>query len=149
MTVVNQTLGITVLRKPSWGTIVILDAVSRVSAGIVVPGPILAGTLTGILSMKPCISEKVPGNWRKQADLRIQTPEMNVEKLMEQQMSLMRELMQMMNAQIVHLRNQMNTGDRLSTSNRRNSRGLLHFTRLLPNSKIAVRSMVGTSERSY
>ena len=32
---------------------------------------------------------------------------------MEQQMSLMRELMQMINAQIVHWRNQMNTGNRL------------------------------------
>ena len=49
----------------------------------------------------------------QQADLRIRTPEMNVEKLMEQQMSLMREVMQMLNAQIVHLRNQMNTGNRL------------------------------------
>ena len=27
------------------------------------PSPILAGTLTGILSMKPCISEKVLSNW--------------------------------------------------------------------------------------
>ena len=34
---------------------------------------------------------------------RRRTPEMNVENLMEQQMSLMRELMQMLNAQIVHL----------------------------------------------
>ena len=49
----------------------------------------------------------------QQADLRIRTPEMNVEKLMEQQMSLMREVMQMLNAQIVHLRNQMNTGNSL------------------------------------
>ena len=36
------------------------------------------------------------------------TSDMNVENLLRQQMSLMRELMQMLNAQIVHLRNQMN-----------------------------------------